>query len=146
MAVASSRPGCAMRRCLSLPLCGAALASKDRRCGRYSAARGKRSDMAVEAVSRRTYVATPRRGPITRLLEDERWLASVLLLPTIVLLGLFIAYPFVMGVLLAVTDTKVGVSGGFVGFANFVKLWHDDIFRVAVYNTFLSTLFMTIFY
>ena len=32
--------------------------------------------MAVEAVTRRAYVATPRRGPITRLLEDERWLAS----------------------------------------------------------------------
>ena len=52
----------------------------------------------VDAVTRRTYVATPKRGPITRLLEDERWLASTLLLPTIALLGLFIAYPFVKGV------------------------------------------------
>src|SRR5690242_21834147 len=81
-------------------------------------------------------VEGPRRGPVTRLLEDERWLASALLLPTIVLLGLFIAYPFVKGVLLSVTDTRVGVPGHFVGFANFEKLWRDDIFRVAVYNTF----------
>src|SRR3954469_1806941 len=100
--------------------------------------------MAVEAVSRRTYVATPRRGPVTRLLEDERWLASCLLLPTIVLLGLFIAYPFVKGVLLAVTDTKVGVPGHFVGLANFEKLWNDGIFHVAVYNTFLYTFVATV--
>src|SRR5205807_9684331 len=99
----------------------------------------------LEAVTPRAYAGTPRRGPITRLLEDERWLASVLLLPTIVLLGLFIAYPFVKGLLLSVTHTKVGVEGHFVGFANFVKLWHDDIFRVAVYNTFLYTFVTTVF-
>ena len=64
-----------------------------------------------QAAATRSYTALPRRGPITRLLEDERWLAGMLLLPTIVLLGLFIAYPFVKGVLLAVTDTKVGVPG-----------------------------------
>src|SRR5207302_8028869 len=93
----------------------------------------------IDAVTPRPYAGAPRRGPITRLLEDERWLASALLLPTLVLLGLFIAYPFAKGVWLSVTDTKVGVEGGFVGFANFVKLWHDDIFRVAVYNTFLYT-------
>src|SRR5579872_230558 len=101
--------------------------------------------MAVEAVSTRTYVGTPRRGPITRLLEDERWLASALLLPTIVLLGLFIAYPFAKGVWLSVTDTRVGVEGSFVGFANFEKLWNDDIFRTAVYNTFLYTFVTTVF-
>ena len=50
-----------------------------------------------QAAAPRGYAALPRRGPITRMLEDERWLAAVLLLPTIVLLGLFIAYPFVKG-------------------------------------------------
>jgi multiple sugar transport system permease protein len=99
----------------------------------------------IDAVTSRPYADAPRRGPITRLLEDERWLASTLLLPTIVLLGLFIAYPFVKGVLLSVTDTKVGIPGHFVGLANFDKLWHDDIFRVAVYNTFLYTFVTTIF-
>src|SRR5438128_4826477 len=100
---------------------------------------------SIEAVTQRAYVATPRRGPITRLLEDERWLASCLLLPTIVLLGLFIAYPFVKGVLLSVTDTKVGIPGHFVGFDNFEKLWQDSIFRIAVYNTFLYTFVTTVF-
>jgi multiple sugar transport system permease protein len=58
---------------------------------------------------------------------------------------LFIAYPFVKGVELAVTDTKVGVPGHFVGLANFVKIWQDDIFHTAVWNTCLYTLVTTIF-
>jgi multiple sugar transport system permease protein len=99
-------------------------------------------DRAAEA---RGYAALPRRGPVTRALEDERWLAAVLLLPTIVLLGLFIAYPFVKGILLAVTDTRVGVEGQFVGLDNFRKLWNDSIFHVAVYNTFLYTFVTTVF-
>jgi multiple sugar transport system permease protein len=86
-----------------------------------------------------------RRGPIGRLIEDERWLAFFLLLPTLVLLGLFIAYPFVKGVLLAVTDAKVGIPGKFVGMQNFEALWHDDIFRVAVQNTFAYTAITTVF-
>jgi multiple sugar transport system permease protein len=93
----------------------------------------------------RAYVGTPRRGPVTRLLEDERWLAVVLLLPTVVLLGLFIAYPFVKGVLLSVTDTKVGVPGQFVGLQNFAVLINDSIFRVAVWNTFIYTAVTTVF-
>src|SRR5437870_2709716 len=88
---------------------------------------------------------SPRRGPITRLLEDERWLAMTLLLPTIALLGLFIAYPFVEGVRLAVTDTKVGIPGHFVGLQNFEKIWSDDIFHVAVQNTCVYTAVATVF-
>ncbi len=93
----------------------------------------------------RAYVGTPRRGPVTRLLEDERWLAMLLLLPTVVLLGLFIAYPFVKGIELSVTDTKVGVPGHFVGLQNFRDIWNDSIFRIAVWNTCLYTAVATVF-
>jgi multiple sugar transport system permease protein len=93
----------------------------------------------------RAYVGSPRRGPITRLLEDERWLATLLLLPTVALLGLFIAYPFVKGVMLSVTDTRVGVPGHFVGLQNFANVWQDSIFRVAVWNTCLYTFVATVF-
>src|SRR6195952_4608159 len=89
----------------------------------------------ASVVLRQQYVPAAKRGPITRLLEDERRLAICLLLPTIVLLALFIAYPFVNGILLAVTDTRVGVPGHFVGMDNFTKIWSDDIFHVAVWNT-----------
>jgi multiple sugar transport system permease protein len=91
------------------------------------------------------YVAAPKRGPITRLLEDERRLAFCLMLPTITLLALFIAYPFFNGILLAVTNTRVGVPGHFVGIDNFTKIWSDDIFHVAVWNTCLYTFVTTVF-
>lgn len=81
----------------------------------------------------------------TRLLEDERKLALVLLLPTIIILALFIAYPFVKGILLAVTNTRVGVPGEFVGLAIFEKVWADGIFRQAAYNTIVYTAITTVF-
>ncbi len=102
--------------------------------------------MAVsDVISQRAYVAAPRRSAATRLLEDERWLAAALLLPTVILLGLFIAYPFAEGVWLSVTDARVGIPGHFVGLANFTALLHDSIFRVAVWNTFVYTAVATVF-
>jgi multiple sugar transport system permease protein len=94
---------------------------------------------------RRPYARAPRRGPVTRLLEDERWLALVLMTPTVVLLAVFIAYPFAKGVELSVTDAKVGVPGVFVGLDNFRALANDSIFRVAVWNTFIYTGVTTVF-
>ena len=91
------------------------------------------------------YARAPRRGAVTRLLEDERWLALVLLLPTVVLLALFIAYPFVKGVELSVTDARVGVPGSFVGLHNFAVLANDTIFQAAVWNTFVYTGVTTVF-
>src|ERR1700733_12763873 len=79
----------------------------------------------------------PAPRPRLRLLEDERWLAFVLLVPTLVLLGLFIAYPFVRGILLSVTSSRVGVPGDFVGLANFHKIFKDGILRVSVFNPFV---------
>src|SRR6266545_4307273 len=78
--------------------------------------------MAISAVSATTLreAPPPRRQ---RLLEDERWLAFVLLVPTIVLLGMFIAYPFIRGILLSVTSSRVGMPGDFVGLANFYNIF-----------------------
>ena len=92
-----------------------------------------------------TSAPAERHSLVSRLLEDERWLALALFLPTVVILGLFIAYPFVEGILLAVTDAKVGVPGHFVGLNNFEKLWNDSIFRTAVWNTFWYTGVTTVF-
>jgi len=69
----------------------------------------------------------------------------LLLLPTLALLGLFIAYPFIEGVRLSVTDAKVGVPGQFVGLQNFERIWNDDIFHVAVWNTCVYTAVATVF-
>ncbi len=88
---------------------------------------------------------TAPRGARGGFLEDERVLAFALLTPTVLLLGVFIAYPFVMGVWLALSSTSVGNPGQFVGLKNFVKAWNDSIFRVAFGNTFVYTFWATLF-
>src|ERR1041384_1870476 len=85
----------------------------------------------------------PARSP--RVLEHEPLLAAALLTPTILLLGLFIAYPFVMGVWLSLSSTSVGNPGQFVGVHNFVKAWNDSIFQTAFKNTFVYTFWATLF-
>ncbi len=94
-------------------------------------------------------VALPHPGAggrrLTRMLENERLLAGALLTPTVVLLGLFIAYPFVMGVWLSLSNTSVGNVGQFVGATNFVKAWNDSIFQAAFRNTFWYTAWATVF-
>src|SRR3954451_9509465 len=81
----------------------------------------------------------PRSVPRRRLLEDKRWLAFVLLVPTMVMLCLFIAYPFAHGCILSVTDSPVGVPEHFVGPSRSCKIWNDCIFHVWDYNDFLNT-------
>ena len=80
-----------------------------------------------------------------RFLESERLLAALLLTPTVILLGLFIAYPFVMGVWLSLSSTSVGNVGAFVGLKNFAKAWNDSIFQTAFKNTFFYTFWATVF-
>ena len=72
--------------------------------------------------------------------ERREWrFALVLLMPAIIMIGTFVAYPFVRGIWMSLTDTVVGREGDFVGFQNFAKLWDDSIFRRAAQNTVLYT-------
>lgn len=86
-----------------------------------------------------------RPARVTRLLESERLLAALLLAPAVVLLAVFIAYPFIMGVWLALSSTRVGIAGEFIGLANFAKAWNDSIFRTAFWNTTFYTFWATVF-
>ncbi len=85
------------------------------------------------------------RTPRTPLLENESFLAVLLLAPAILLLVLFIAYPFAMGIWLALSSTSVGNIGHFVGLQNFVRAWNDSIFQTAFKNTFVYTFWATLF-
>src|SRR4030095_10311020 len=88
---------------------------------------------------------TSRPAGWTRMLENERLLAALLLAPTVLLLCTFTAYPFVMGVWLSLSNTSVGNVGHFVGLKNFLKAWDDSIFQTAFKNTFVYTFWATIF-
>jgi len=84
-------------------------------------------------------------GVLRRLLENEQVLAGLLLSPTIVILALFIAYPFAKGIWLSLSSTTVGNPGVFVGSKNFVKVWNDSIFQKAAQNTVIYTAVATVF-
>jgi multiple sugar transport system permease protein len=86
-----------------------------------------------------------RVSRLTRLLENEKLLATALLAPGVVILGVFIAYPFVMALWLSVTSMRVGDPGQFVGMANFTKAWNDSIFRTSFSNTVFYTFWATVF-
>ncbi len=93
-------------------------------------------------------VAVPearRPSRLGRLLEREHILAGVLLAPALVILTLFIAYPFVLGIWLAISDKVVGRPGAFVGLHNFRVNLNDAIFLRAFQNTFVYTFIATFF-
>jgi len=72
--------------------------------------------------------------------ERREWrFALVLLMPAVLMIGTFVAYPFVRGIWLSLTDTVVGREGDFVGAQNFAKLWNDSIFQRAAQNTVFYT-------
>ena len=98
-------------------------------------------------VARAGAPATPRRqmGRIATALENEKILGFVLLAPALILILVFIAYPFGLGIWMSMTDKLVGTAGNFVGFANYARLLDSDIFRTAAWNTVFFTTMATVF-
>ena len=90
---------------------------------------------AIAVSGRRAGVSRPRVSRLTRLLESEKALAAALLAPGVIILLLFIAYPFVMALWYSLTSIRVGEPGEFVGLANFTKAIDDTIFQQAFKNT-----------
>ena len=86
-----------------------------------------------------------RISRLVRMLESEKLLATALLAPGVVILLLFIAYPFVMALWFSLTSIRVGDPGEFVGLDNFIKAWDDSIFQTAFKNTVFYTFWATIF-
>jgi multiple sugar transport system permease protein len=77
---------------------------------------------------------------LQHLLGRDWHVAYVFVLPTIILLGGLIAYPFMNAVYLSFTNTVTLRTGPFVGLRNYEVLWNDPFFRGAVRNTVIYTL------
>jgi multiple sugar transport system permease protein len=77
---------------------------------------------------------------ITSRLQDNRnALGLLFLLPTALLLIVFLTYPLGLGTWLGFTDAKIGRSGEFIGLDNFEFLWNDAVTRLALFNTIFYT-------
>jgi multiple sugar transport system permease protein len=106
------------------------------------------ADTPVDARIRIAEAPLPRRasmGRIATALEDQRILGFVLLTPALILILVFIAYPFALGIWMSLTDKLVGTAGNFIGLANYTRLLDSDIFRTAAWNTVFFTFMATVF-
>ena len=74
------------------------------------------------------------------LLERQSSLGIILMLPGALLLMVFMAYPFFLGIWLSVTDSTIGRLGHFIGLRNFIDLLTDSIFLQTTQNTFIYAL------
>jgi multiple sugar transport system permease protein len=72
-----------------------------------------------------------------RLLEEEASLGIILMMPGMLLLMVFMAYPFFLGIWLSLTNSMIGRLGRFIGLQNFTGLLGDSIFLQTVRNTFI---------
>lgn len=78
-----------------------------------------------------------RRKPLA---DDERRLAPLMLLPAVIYIIALVAVPFVMALVLSVSDVTVGdPSINLVGLDNFRAVFKDDIFWQSLWNTFVFT-------
>src|SRR5437879_10331483 len=76
-------------------------------------------------------------GLVGRVLENHHALGVMMVTPALLILAIFLAYPFGLGVWLGFTNATIGQAGHFVGLGNFRYLLGDSVFRLAVLNTIL---------
>lgn len=84
--------------------------------------------------------AEPRgvRARLSGLLERESVLAYIFMTPGGLLLLVFMAYPFFLGIYISFTDRMVGLpTSNFIGLENYRQLLGDSVFRQTVLNTFI---------
>ena len=75
----------------------------------------------------------------TRLKSNREWLGFWFMLPAMMFLILFLAYPLVKGIWISFTDTTIGKAGEFVGLENYEWLGDDSVYWLSVFNTLLYT-------
>src|SRR2546430_7374469 len=86
----------------------------------------------------------PRGGPrlagrVREWLDHESVLGPVFVTPALLLLGLLVAYPFVMALYFSMSNAFIGRPSRWVGLHNFIALWDSDVFRQTFQNAFVFT-------
>ncbi|KJK22885.1 ABC transporter permease [Burkholderiaceae bacterium 16] len=77
---------------------------------------------------------------LSRLLNNRHTLGLLFMLPTALLLLVFLTYPLGLGVWLGFTNTKIGGTGEWIGLANYSYLAGDSLTQLALFNTLFYTL------
>ncbi|TMQ19275.1 MAG: sugar ABC transporter permease [Candidatus Rokuibacteriota bacterium] len=99
---------------------------------------------AHDAVAGRDGIATvgsaqARPGRASLALRRERQLAYALLTPTLLVILFLVAYPFCAAIALSLQDKMVGSPGRWVGLANYLELFRDEVFLRTAWNSVVYT-------
>ena len=79
-----------------------------------------------------------------RLQDNRNALGLLFMLPAALILIVFLTYPLGLGTWLGFTDAKIGRPGEFIGLENFEFLWHDQVTRLALFNTIFYTVIASV--
>jgi len=93
---------------------------------------------AIATVERNMSWTRLKEG-FSRALDNPNILGFLFVAPAELLLLMFLAYPFILGLWLGVTDTVVGSPGNYIGFENYISLTQDPTFWLIVFNTLFYT-------
>ncbi len=91
----------------------------------------------VGPMSRPSEIARPSLW--ANLLHDQKFVAALFLAPAIAILCFVVVYPFFNAIWISMTNKLVGAPASFIGFDNYVELYHDRYFFQIVYQTLLYT-------
>ncbi|HEY3059252.1 MAG TPA: sugar ABC transporter permease [Chloroflexota bacterium] len=80
-----------------------------------------------------------------RWLDREGVVGYLLMTPALLLLVVFIAYPFVLGVWYSLSDVKIIGLGEFIGLKNYTDLMQSPVFQQTLRNSFVYTATATVF-
>ena len=83
--------------------------------------------MDAISAAEQTNNQTGFRRKISQALENPTILGLLFVAPAELLLLIFLAYPFFLGLWLGFTDTIVGREGSFIGFENYA-CWKTPLF------------------
>ncbi|RII18708.1 Lactose transport system permease protein LacF [Streptomyces sp. YIM 130001] len=101
-----------------------------------TATRATSPDPTAEDSAQHSTGGRPERR-IRRQLPASPWLFAA---PGLLVIGVFILYPFLSTLVNAFTDKRTLIPGEFVGLANFRELLHDDMFWIGLRNSTLYVL------
>lgn len=81
---------------------------------------------------------------LSTALENRHILGLLFVAPMVLILGGLLAYPFLLGVWISLTDAVIGRPGRFVGLENYLFLLEEPIFWLVAFNTVLYTAVATV--
>ncbi len=86
-----------------------------------------------------SFAAPPETTAWSRLMVNRNWLGFWFMVPTMIFLLLFLAWPLVLGMWMSMTDMRIGRGGVFIGLENYQFLLDDRDFINATVFTLVYT-------